>query len=389
MMFPVNSQMQNHFKSASDDRSNADYAYHNKATPKTLKHAMAVDGLTQRHVKSHLQKFRMEKVTMHEPHKTYKANPNAGAISCASTSSQEPSHENGSNIKKTSRSRKDSPGELYPQLQAARRLQDSQEARQKVREIPRASKRERLTNHNPYDTGMGSNHQNNVGGRMFVQDLSGFENLATGSVTTPLYSAQQNPYFNPYNSLEQLQTCLGLEQETSTVSAGHQQQPEHVDVAANAGDFMTSTGYSIPVAIVNMQVGLQEQKPPAGFQNQNEVNNFQNGNGAYQAAQINGGDFGNFEPGNGYNCLENQNGDYSVQVPEQSATNYNAASSSSCAVNSVPMWMESYLETAFLDDDYNEALVATIRQNEVVTTEEEEDDHDDPVEAFMNMNLDI
>ncbi|KAL5798183.1 hypothetical protein ACOSQ2_003003 [Xanthoceras sorbifolium] len=385
-----------------------------KATPKTLKHAMALDGLALHHVKSHLQKFRRGKTTMHNSRKAYKANRNgqnsaAGAIFCASTSSQEPSHMNGSNIKKTSSARKDSPGELFLQLQAAKRLQDLQVARRKVMEIVRGNIRGRLTNHDQYDIGMGSNHQNNVGRRMFGQDLSGFENQAIGSVTAPLYSAQQNPDFNLYNSLEEIKRFLGLdEQESSTVSAGHQ-QPEQVDVAANGGGFMTSTGYSdIPGAYNNststtsainnnVQVGLQhDQQPPSCFQNQNEVYNFQPANGDQPAQTTNGGDFGNFEPGNGYYCLENQIGDYSVQVPQQSATtfastveaqNANAAASSSCGVNSLPMSKEGYFETAYFDDDYNAALVATTVLTKVATKEEEE--KEESLEDFMKMNLDI
>ncbi|KAL5865489.1 hypothetical protein ACOSQ3_003003 [Xanthoceras sorbifolium] len=361
-----------------------------KATPKTLKHAMALDGLALHHVKSHLQKFRRGKTTMHNSRKAYKANRNgqnsaAGAIFCASTSSQEPSHMN---------------GKLPVQ---GRIVQESSFFNSK------GNIRGRLTNHDQYDIGMGSNHQNNVGRRMFGQDLSGFENQAIGSVTAPLYSAQQNPDFNLYNSLEEIKRFLGLdEQESSTVSAGHQ-QPEQVDVAANGGGFMTSTGYSdIPGAYNNststtsainnnVQVGLQhDQQPPSCFQNQNEVYNFQPANGDQPAQTTNGGDFGNFEPGNGYYCLENQIGDYSVQVPQQSATtfastveaqNANAAASSSCGVNSLPMSKEGYFETAYFDDDYNAALVATTVLTKVATKEEEE--KEESLEDFMKMNLDI
>ncbi|KAK4845894.1 hypothetical protein QYF36_010362 [Acer negundo] len=324
---------------------------------------MGVPGLSPYHVKSHLQKFRNGKITVRnwctapvKYNKKWKPlldGQKSAGNSTVSTSSRE--NENGSNAKKTSRANKGcQPGYIYEKIQAATLLKERDEVKQKLyAEIASGNARKKLNNNDQNNTRMGDN-QNAIGGSMFkLVDLSGYANLEKGSVTTPLYSAQQQKqpqpqqpsYSNRYNSVERMQNCLGLGKKSCTVSAGHQRPSyskvlnsmelvqNHLELdekyrtvsdlfTANGGCFMTSNGHSIPgpynnsksSAINNVLVGMQEQ--PSSFHNLNGVNDFPPGNEAravhHQLAQYSVGLQGKTQG------LQYQNGVYNFQ-PENEA----------------------------------------------------------------------
>ena len=83
-------------------------------------------------------------------------------------------------------------------LQAATLLKEREEVKRKLyAEIASGNARKKLNNNDQNNTRMGDN-QNAIGGRMFkLVDLSSYVNLEKGSVTTPLYSAQQQKQPQP------------------------------------------------------------------------------------------------------------------------------------------------------------------------------------------------
>ncbi|KAJ0052300.1 hypothetical protein Pint_01779 [Pistacia integerrima] len=220
------------------------------ATPKAVQTAMDLDGLTLFHVKSHLQKFRMGKVTVKELKEIPKIpSRRFGGPKISTSRSNRPVRANGhakfkgSKAEKTTEAKQGERGQLYQKLQEARNKYIDGELENAYKEFV-----------NQYISGADGGVPS-----IFRNDLAG---VGTKATTPSLNSNQKNTY-PQYNTLERIEECLSLQKQASS-SRGYQLQNQNVAHSETRSN-MTSDGYSFPAYnstnANNVQVNLKEQTP--------------------------------------------------------------------------------------------------------------------------------